>query len=254
MTFAVTWCFPNARLDERTGEWAALRRRTKLRRRYARRFESAGAVARDLAERWDWLHGQTRLWRDAWYDSTLPFWLLDRTFLNISTLATSTCFWFEDGRFYGWEGNYCCPGTCTHVWHYAQTAGRIFPEIERSVREMVDYGLAFHEDTGLIGYRAELHDTVAIDGQAGTILRAFREHQMSPDGAFLKRLWPRIRKSIEYLIRQDRNEDGLLEGGQANTLDAVWYGPIAWLSSLYVAALRAGEAMATESGDLDFAA
>jgi uncharacterized protein (DUF608 family) len=44
-----------------------------------------------------------------------------------------------------------------------------------------------------------------------------------------------------------------LEGGQYNTLDAAWYGPIAWISSLYVAALRAGEAMATLMNDEPFA-
>ena len=46
----------------------------------------------------------------------------------------------------------------------------------------------------------------------------------------------------------------MLEGPQHNTLDAEWFGQIPWLSSLYLAALRAGEAMAREMGDEDFAA
>ena len=130
---------------------------------------------------------------------------------------------------------------------------RLFPELERDTRERVDFGLAFHPDSGVIGFRAEFDPHLAVDGQAGTILRAYREHQMSTDDAFLKRNWPRIKKSFEPLLQLDGNDDGVLEGAQMNTLDQPWYGKIAWLSSLYVAAVRAGEAMAREVGEGEFA-
>ena len=223
-----------------------------LRRAYAGRFDSAPAVARYVAENIDTLSEQTRLWRATWYDSTLPHWFLDRTFLNTSIAATATCYRFDNDRFYGWEGNYCCAGTCTHVWQYAQALGRIFPELERATREMVDFGLAFHEDTGAMDYRAEAHPIVAHDGQAGTILRAYREHLMSADSGFLKRCWPRIKKAIEFLMKEDGDDDGLLEGAQYNTLDAAWFGPMGWISSLYLAAVQAGQALALEMKDEAF--
>ena len=197
----------------------------------------------------------TRLWHQTWYDSTLPYWFLDRTFANTSILATSTCHRFRNGRFYGWEGVGCCAGTCTHVWHYAHAVARLFPELERILREQVDYaeGIGFDPKTGIISHRAEEPVGPAVDGQAGNILRTYREHQMSADSAFLKRLWPRVKASLEYLIRHDPNSDGLLEGAQHNTLDAQWFGVVPWLSSLYIAALAAGEAMARELGDDAFA-
>ncbi len=154
--------------------------------------------------------------------------------------------------FYSWEGVGCCEGTCGHVWQYAHAMARVFPELERTLREKVDFGLALQPD-GAIHFRGEFNDIPAIDAQAGTMLRALREHQMSSDDAFLKRNWPRIKKATEWLIAKDANGDGLIESNQHNTLDTDWYGPVAWLSGLYLAALLAAEAMANETGDTEFA-
>ncbi len=241
VVFVITWHFPNLRMD-----------RLPPGRHYATRFASALAVAEHLAGRYTELRELTQRWHDTWYDSTLPWWFLDRTFLNTSILATSTCHRFANGRFWGWEGVGCCHGTCTHVWQYAQAVARLFPELERDTRERVDFGLALQPD-GAIHFRAEFNNFPAVDGQAGTILRALREHQMSPDDAWLKKNWPGIRRATEWLMAKDGNDDGLLEGNQHNTLDTDWFGPVAWLSGLYLAALRAAEEMAGVAGDEAFA-
>ncbi len=239
--FVLTWHFPKLELPKLPPG-----------RHYATRFPSALAVAEYVAANFARLASQTRLWHDTWYDSTLPYWFLDRTFLNASILATSTCYRLANGRFWGWEGVGCCAGTCGHVWQYAHAVARLFPEIERDTRERVDFGLALQPD-GAIHFRAEHNNIPAIDAQAGTVLRALREHQMCRDDAWLKQNWPAIRKSIEWLIARDENGDGLIESNQHNTLDTDWFGPVAWLSGMYLAALRAGEEMAREIGDESFA-
>ncbi len=241
VTFLVAWHLPNLKMD-----------RLPPGRFYGQRFSSAKAVADYVAANFDRLAGQTRLWHDTWYDSTLPYWFLDRTFLNTSILATSTCFRLGDGRFWAWEGVGCCHGTCGHVWQYAHAMARLFPELERMTREHVDFGLAMMPD-GAIHFRGEFNDFPAIDSQAGTVLRALREHQMSTDAAFLKRNWPQIKRAAQWLMAKDGNADGVIEGNQHNTLDTDWFGPVAWLSGLYLAALLASEEMAKEAGDLDFA-
>jgi non-lysosomal glucosylceramidase len=238
ITFVLAWHFPNLMLKD-------------CGRFYATRFPSAAKVAEHVADNFDSLSRQTRLWRDTWYDSTLPYWFLDRTFGNTSILASSTCHWFKTGRFYGWEGVGCCEGTCTHVWHYAQAVARLFPALERDLRRRTDFGTAINPQTGVIQFRGE-KEGLAVDGQAGCILRAYREHQMSADATLLKELWPKIKLAMQCLVHMDKGE-GLLEGGQHNTLDQPWFGKIAWLSSLYVAAARACEAMARELGDVPFA-
>jgi non-lysosomal glucosylceramidase len=247
-TFLIAWHFPNLSLP-------GTRLPARVGRHYAARFGSARDVAAYIAANFERLDRQTRLWHSTWYDSTLPRWFLDRTFANTSILATSTCHRFASGRFYAWEGVGCCAGTCTHVWHYAQAVARLFPDLERSLREEVDYreGVGFDSRTGSISHRGEEPVGPAVDGQAGCILRAYREHQMSADAAFLARLWPKVKKSLQWLIQHDANADGLLEGPQHNTLDAQWYGEVPWLSSLYLAALAAGGAMAHEMNDSEFA-
>ena len=241
--FIVAWHFPNLAIDglPQEGRW------------YGTNWADASAVARDLSGNFTRLAKLTRKWRDAWYDSTLPYWFLDRTFANTSILATTTCMRLSDGRYWFWEGTGCCAGTCTHVWSYAQAIGRVFPEVERALREQIDFGLAFHAETGAIDYRAEFGRNVAVDGQCGCILRAYREHLMSSDPGYLGRIFPKVKQAVRYLIGQDPKREGILEGGQYNTLDTSWYGPMGWISSMYIAALRAGEAMAREFGDEAFA-
>jgi uncharacterized protein (DUF608 family) len=209
-------------------------------------------VAAYVAANAQQLFSASRLWKKTWYDSSLPWWFMERTFLNISTLATTTAHRFESGRFYAWEGVGCCEGTCMHVWQYAHAMGRIFPSIERDTRERVDLGLSLQPD-GMIWYRGEVVKGPAIDGQAGTILRIYREHQMSADDSFLKKNWEKIKLASQWVINQDRNKDGMEDTPIENTLDAVWDGEIAWLVGLCIAAVKAAELMAIEMKDDAFA-
>lgn len=239
-TFVVAWHFPN----EKNGL------------HYSVRFADSAAVAKYLLDNHDALAGNTRLWRDMYYDSTLPYWLLDRLGSTVSYLATGTCEWWKNGRFWAWEGVDCCEGTCTHVWNYAHSHAMLFPHIARTVRQMQDLELrenegGFHPDTGMVGFRS--NDADAADGQVGTILKCYREHRMTADNSFLERNWPRIKKAMQYSIDQDGNEDGMIENRQHNTYDIDYYGANTFVGSLYLAALRASEEMAKEMGDHAFA-
>jgi non-lysosomal glucosylceramidase len=245
VNFVIAWHFQNLTFD----------RMANVGRYYAKRFDSAQAVASYVGANFDKLAATTRLWRDTWYDSTLPYWFLDRTFINTSTLATSGAKRFANGRFWAWEGGPdCCAGTCTHVWQYAHSMSRVFPELERDTRERVDLGISLNKETGVSGFRGEYDMSLAVDGQTGTLLRIYREHQMSSDDSFLKRNWANIKLMYMPLFALDPNEEGIMDGKQMNTLDRSWYGQISWMSSMYSAACRAGEMMATEMGDAGFQA
>ncbi|OHB77745.1 MAG: hypothetical protein A2Z25_19150 [Planctomycetes bacterium RBG_16_55_9] len=234
--FILAWFFPN---HENGHE-------------YASRFNGAPEVARYVLDNWSRLSSETAEWYKTYYEySSLPRWLLFRLHSTVSTLATGTCQWWENGRFWAWEGVGCCPGTCTHVWNYAHAPARLFPQLERSARQMQDFGQGFDSDSGLVGFRS--NRAYAADGQCGTVLKAYREHLMSADSSFLKRNWPRIKAALEFSISRDGNDDGLIEDSQHNTYDINFEGPNTFVGSLYLAALRAGEEMAKELGDAPFA-
>ena len=266
--FVLSWYFPNLHVKE--SGFHHLKNSENLRQYYSKKFSSSSDVANKIIADQDKYLGLTKLWNKTWYNASLPTWFLDRTFLNTSTLATTSSYRLDDltdnkdneGRFYTMEGVYLGEGTCTHVFHYEQALGRVFPSLARKLRTQVDYGLSYNKD-GSIGYRGEFskmgrHDGrgYAVDGHAGTILRAYREHTTAKNNDYLTTYWPKIKKSIQYMIAQDSEKtgiaDGILEGTQYNTLDRMWYGKISWTSGLYNAALRAGAKMAKDVRDTSF--
>ncbi len=241
--FVISWYFPNLTIDPKIKDTG---------RYYSKQFASATEVAQYIATNFNRLSSTSKLWKETWQESTLPHWFLERTFLTINTLATSNAHRFDTGRFWAWEGVGACAGTCTHVWQYAQAMGRIFPALERDCRERTDLNIAMEENGGII-FRAEMETRPAIDGQAGSVLRCYREHQMSADDAFLKRNWPNIKRAVQFILAQDKNGDGMEDTPMENTLDAVWDGEIAWIVGLCISGVRAGQEMAEEVGDTEFA-
>src|SRR5262249_53665847 len=93
------------------------------------------------------------------------------------------------------------------------------------------------------------------DGHSSTILKAYREAVLSPDGAWLTEYWPNIKRAVEYLIARDAatspdgKPDGTLSDDQWNTYDNAIHGVNTFIGSYYLAALRAGEEMAKRMND-----
>ncbi len=260
----LTWHFPN-----RLNQWDSsaynfeqdVSEHDIIRNHYATRFDTAWDVAQYVVDHFDRLDSTTRSFHRALFDSTLPATMLDALSANIVPVRSNTCFWLEDGRFYGWEGCFdsegCCPGSCTHVWSYTQTVAFLFPTFEQKMRE-IEFEIET-EDDGYMTFRTfktfggefvwqwgNQRPEAAVDGQMGCILRAYREWLLSGDTEWLSRLWQPIKTSIAFAQSQwDKDNDHVLDGRQHNTYDIEFYGPNPLSSIYYLAALRAVEEMAT---------
>ncbi|CAA6692190.1 MULTISPECIES: GH116 family glycosyl-hydrolase [unclassified Lentimonas] len=251
VSFSLSWRFPNVVYNKRFARVKG----THALNHYATLWPTATAAAETVAQREAELHTTTQTWVDTWYDSTLPYWFLERTFIPIDCVQTQIGQRLAVGEgqeFYDFdEGVKCCPGNCTHVWHYAQGLARIFPTIERECRDKVEYKRGFDPKSGSIRHRhnaARFGD--AIDGNCGTILRVLRESQMTPDYSFLESMWERVKLSMDHVIQKwDPDEDGMLVGAQHNTLDEPWFGQVHWLINLYHASLKASAVMARQMNE-----
>ncbi|RUT32586.1 hypothetical protein EMQ25_05375 [Arsenicitalea aurantiaca] len=235
---------------------------------YATEWSGVEEVATEAFARWGDLRAQTIAFRDALYGSTLPWPFLDAAGANLSTLKSPTVLRLEDGTLYGWEGCHpkagSCEGTCTHVWNYQQAFAYLFPRLSRTIRD-ADYAYNIDEKGEMsfrlgvpLGTRLKTERACA-DGQFGNVMLVYRDWKLCGDSEWLARLWPAIRRSIEYAWSPDNADQwdpdrtGILHGRQHHTLDMELFGPNAWLSGYYVGALAAAAEMGEALGDAEFA-
>jgi len=106
---------------------------------YACHFKSIREVTDYWRKNYDRLRQQSMLFRDTFYDTTLPDEVVEAVAANLTILKSPTVLRQADGRLWCFEGcnddSGCCYGTCTHVWNYAQAIPHLFPELERTLRE-----------------------------------------------------------------------------------------------------------------------
>ena len=261
--FVISWYKPN-RIHSwnqlMSAEEVAARppERRSIRNYYAK-WGNPMESAAYMLEHYDELEGLSRSFADAFYGSTIPEPVIDAVMSTVTVIRSNTCFRVEDGRFFGFEGCFnkagCCDGNCSHVWNYAQSLAYLFPELERSVRraELLE---EMDEDGGMKfrAYRYLEGDSFglvpATDGQLGTIVRVYREWQLSGDEAFLRELWPAVKRSLSYAAKVwDSDGDGMLDSQQHNTYDIDFHGPNTMTNTIYYAALEAAARMADYLGD-----
>lgn len=260
--FLLSWDFPNRRswVPESTADGDVT-----VGNYYSTRFHDAWDVAARVAPRLGELERETRRFVEAVSTSDYPLALKEAALFNLATLRSQTVFRLATGEMMAWEGTMAlggsCFGSCTHVWNYESATAFLFADLARTMRD-VEFGAAT-DATGKMSFRALLPlsraqewGKAAADGQMGTIIKFYREWQLSGDRAFLDRHWPQVKAALAYAWVPggwDADQDGVMEGMQANTMDVAYYGPNPQMQFWYLGALRAGEELAKAERDAAFA-
>ncbi len=266
VTFLLSWHFPNRQGWHSSETDSKETKQAIVGNYYATRYSDAWDVIEKTAPHLVELERRTVRFVEAFCASDGPDAIKEAALFNLSTLRSQTCFRIESGHLMAWEGCHdksgCCFGSCTHVWNYEPATAFLYGELARSMRE-VEFRYALQEN-GLMAFRAELplgraatFGKAAADGQLGCIVKMYREWQLAGDDAWLRDLWPGVRRALEFCWVPggwDADQDGVMEGCQHNTMDVEYYGPNPQMQFWYLAALRAAEEMARYLGEGDFAA
>jgi uncharacterized protein (DUF608 family) len=226
---------------------------------YASRFNTIN----DLADYWRNNYGRLRenakKFSDCFYSSTLPPEVLEAVSANLTILKSPTVLRQHDGRLWAWEGcgdnNGCCAGSCTHVWNYAQAIPHLFASLERTLRE-TEFNES-QDERGHQTFRSALpirpvaHDFhAAADGQLGGIMKVYREWRISGNTEWLKKLWPKVKQSMNYCINEwDPYRKGWVQEPHHNTYDIEFWGPDGMCTSFYLGALKAMVIMGKALGE-----
>lgn len=249
----LAWYFPNGKngghLDRWDG-WGKGKWEGKG-NNYANHWSGIKDLTRYIYKNHKGLLQQTKLFTDTYYQTNFPYWLTERLANQLAIIKSRT-FFHDKNNYVGlWEGagagDGSCAGNCNHVWHYAQAHARLFPLMGRTIREQSFNGI---KKTGALPYR-QPKGSFAFDGQLGEILSAYREHLLTENNEWLREQYPSIKNALNYVIKTyDKDKDGWLNSASKHTTyDASMSGNPSFLTSLYLAGLRAGTAMANIADD-----
>lgn len=263
--FIFAWNYPN-RINDWSKNETPLDERKVWKNYYATIFKNSKESAKYCLNNFEDLLARTEKFTDLIYNSTLPKEVIDAAASNLSVLKSPVVLRLEDGSFYGWEGAGqvlgSCEGSCNHVWNYAYALCFLFPDLERSMRDL-DFKYNLREDGWMhfrlslpIGEERTISTYPCVDGTMGAVIKTYRDWKICGDHEWLKGHWNDVKKAIAFAwndksMRWDPEKKGVLTGRQHHTLDVELFGPSGWLQSMYLAALKAAVEMANYLGDND---
>lgn len=264
--FVVTWNVPNFHMywaEEENISWKNY---------YSTVYADSVASGVYALENWDDLYTRSQIFAEELTKTTIPKVAKEAIEGTMAVLKSPTVSRLANGALYGFEGSHehagSCEGNCQHVYNYAYVTAFLFPDLERSMRDLeFSYQITDDGETKFrlpmpLGREWCLHITpigdrrhACVDGQMGLVIKTYREWKISGDTDWLRSVWDKIKLALAYTWSGenpdlwDPDMTGVITGMQHHTLDVELFGANSWLQGFYMAALSAAIEMAEFLGD-----
>lgn len=248
LLFTASWSFP----DHPDGH------------QYEKWFKGTQEVSRYASLRRNALAKKTARVEELVFSLPFPEWFRDALLTNLAPFFSSS--WYvKDGRFAFYEAPIVCPlmGTLDVGYYGSIPLGYFFPELERS--QILQFAKAQRPDGYVPHDLGKNRIDLASNGttfyrwkdlNSKFILVAYRDYLWSgADRAFLKQVYPNVRKALDWILKTDADGNGLPDNEGADQTFDLWefYGTSPYTSNLFLAALLACEKMGQILGDRPFA-
>ncbi len=256
--FVLAWYFPE--WDSSDGE--------RLLHRYAAHYQDANDALESALKRGTAIERAITEWQERVYACDVPPMVQDALLNGLYILARNS-WWLDDGRFFLSESFSGCPITETFVCRFNGSfpLALLWPECEKAtmaefMRTQADTGQIAFGFGAPLGTRTPMMDLQKPIVSTEFVLTCWRNHVLWNDDAYLRAVYPAMKKAMRYALTLDTDGDGLVNeapgsdtGFPANQYYDVWpwWGTSAYTGSICLAALYAIEHAAKRTGDAGFA-
>lgn len=242
--FVLSWYFPNhfARNHKKLGHY------------YENLYKSSFDANKFLVSNRELVYKGAVEFAELLYSTDLPSMYPDSWSSNLSPLIKSSHY-LKNGKFGLWEGlGYCGFHTTDITYHASFGLINIFPDLQKKQMKM---GAEFQRKDGRVhhlfkpGFERVDNGYDRVDMNMQFVLMVLRDYLFTGDREYLTSLWDNMKRAMDSIEKIDTDADGLPDyDTKRNTYDAWNFsGASAYISILWLAALKAATVIADRIGD-----
>lgn len=242
--FVLSWYFPNlyGYNDKKIGHY------------YENLYKSSLEANRFLVDNSDSVYGKAVSFAELLYSTDLPSVYPDAWSSNLSQLIKSSHY-LKNGKFGLWEGlGFCGFHTTDITYHASFGLINLFPDLQKKQMKM---GAEFQRKDGRVhhlflpGFEKVDKGFDRVDMNMQFVLMVLRDYLFTGDREYLLSLWDNVKRAMDSIEKIDTDGDGLPDyDTKRNTYDAWNFsGASAYISVLWLAALKASTVIAQRVGD-----